>query len=332
MEAWTHGVPTDGRCGEPAETIQDRDHLGDRDLRGHRDHRHRDDRRVHRHRSPTRSTTSRRSSTGETRDLTLAPGDQYVFVVAPSEAGLSQVDVTIIDPDGDRLVPSDSGSSYYAQQTAVTATRSGRSATSTSPTTGTYTVSVDGPPGSSVRIGEIPLARTLGAALRRHRRRHPRLHRRPGHPHRRPGAPQQGEEGQPGPRLRRCARRAPGLRPAAAALRPGPAAGASRRRRAAAACRPAHAASAGSAAPAPPASDPARLRLRPLRRRPLRRPAPPPAAPHAAASRTAGRDAATASGPARSDRRRLRGRRRRPERPSPTGAALNPAGARGGAR
>ncbi len=100
-------------------------------------------------------------STGQTRDITLSPGDQYVFVVAPSEAGISQVDVTIIDPDGDRLVPSDSGSSYSGNSSGGDGDSFRSLGYIKVTTTGTYTVSVDGPPGSSVRIGEIPLARTL---------------------------------------------------------------------------------------------------------------------------------------------------------------------------
>lgn len=51
-------------------------------------------------------------SAGQTEQLTLSPGDQYVIVVAPSKAALDAVEVTIVDPDGDRLVPTEGGSSY----------------------------------------------------------------------------------------------------------------------------------------------------------------------------------------------------------------------------
>ena len=71
------------------------------------------------------------------------------------------MDVTIIDPDGDRLVPSDSGSSYSGNSSDGDGDSFRSLGYIKVTTTGTYTVSVDGPPGSSVRIGEIPLARTL---------------------------------------------------------------------------------------------------------------------------------------------------------------------------
>ncbi len=100
-------------------------------------------------------------SAGQTQQLTLSPGDQYVFVVAPSKAAISDVQVSIVDPDGDRLVPSDTGNSYSGNSSDGNGDSFRSLGYIKVTTTGTYTVSVDGPTGSSVRVGEIPLARTL---------------------------------------------------------------------------------------------------------------------------------------------------------------------------
>ena len=100
-------------------------------------------------------------SAGQTQQLTLSPGDQYVFVVAPSKAGINQVQVTIVDPSGDRLVPSDTGNSYSGNSSDGNGDSFRSLGYIKVTTTGTYTVTVDGPTGSSVRVGEIPLARTL---------------------------------------------------------------------------------------------------------------------------------------------------------------------------
>ena len=226
-------------------------------------------------------------SAGQTQKLTLSPGDQYVFVVAPSKAAINQVQVSIIDPDGDRLVPSDTGNSYSGNSSDGNGDSFRSLGYIKVTTTGTYTVTVDGPTGSSVRVGEIPLGAHPRPALRRHRHRHPRVHHRPRRAHRGPGAAQQGEEGQPGPRLRRCPGRTAGLRPAAA--RPG-AAGSGP------ACAsggdPAASGSAGRADPAPSG----------------RAAAPPPASGRADPA-ASGRADPAASG--RADRRRPAGARRR---------------------
>ena len=258
-----------------------------------------------------------RVNAGQTQQLTLSPGDQYVFVLAPTRAGLNDVRVSIIDPDGDLLVPSDTGNSYSGNSSDGNGDAFRSLGYIDVKTTGTYTVTVDGPPGSSVRIGEIPLGSDPRPAVRRHRHRRPRVHRRPRRAHRGPGAAQQGEEGQPGPRLRRCAGRAPGLRPAADCTRAagsGPACSSGGRpppRSAPAGC--ADPAAAGRADPAPSGrADPAPAgRADPAASGAPT--APPPAAPTAA----------------------RRPRRRAADRPRPratSGRTANPVGPEGGAR
>jgi hypothetical protein len=98
---------------------------------------------------------------GETKELTLTPGDQYIFVGADSRRDLLDVRVTIDDPDGNSLRPR-SGNDYSSNNNGEQFESIGYIDVQT---TGTYTVTVEGPPGSSVRIGEIPIGRFLGLLI-----------------------------------------------------------------------------------------------------------------------------------------------------------------------
>jgi hypothetical protein len=93
---------------------------------------------------------------GDTRDLTLEPGDQYVFIGADNERELRQVSVSVLDPDGVPIRPRSSDNSYDSTSGGTTFESVGYIDVDT---TGVYTVSVEGPPGSTVRIGEMPIGR-----------------------------------------------------------------------------------------------------------------------------------------------------------------------------
>jgi hypothetical protein len=96
---------------------------------------------------------------GDTRELTLEPGDQYVFIGADNERELRQVSVTVLDPDGTPIRPRSSDNTYDSTSDGTTFESVGYIDVDT---TGVYTVSVEGPPGSTVRIGEIPIGRFVG--------------------------------------------------------------------------------------------------------------------------------------------------------------------------
>ena len=98
-----------------------------------------------------------RVDAGQSRELTLDAGDQYVFVGADTSSQLDRVVVDITDSSG-RTVRLRSGTDLNTANGDQQFESRGYIAVDS---TGTYTISVDGPPGSTVRIGEIPVARFL---------------------------------------------------------------------------------------------------------------------------------------------------------------------------
>lgn len=98
---------------------------------------------------------------GETREVTLKPGDQYIFVGADTQRELAQVRVEVVDENGDVPVLND-GNDYTADNDDLAFESIGYIDVDT---TTTYTVTVAGPPESTVRIGTIPIGTFLGLLI-----------------------------------------------------------------------------------------------------------------------------------------------------------------------
>jgi hypothetical protein len=95
---------------------------------------------------------------GETREVTLGPGEQYIFLGADTKRELNDVTVTVTDEDGD--VPDlHGGTTYTANNDDLAFESIGYIDVETR---ATFTVTVEGPPDSTVRIGKVPIGRIVG--------------------------------------------------------------------------------------------------------------------------------------------------------------------------
>lgn len=99
-----------------------------------------------------------RVDAGEVAKIRLSPGEYYVFVGALNTESVGAVEVFIEDPNGDLVQPSVSGTSYSADDGGMHYASAG---TFEVPTPGTYYVEVDGPRGTTARIGKVPGGRIV---------------------------------------------------------------------------------------------------------------------------------------------------------------------------
>ena len=96
---------------------------------------------------------------GQSTTMQLSTGEWYVFGGASTSIGMSAITIDIVDPNGVRVVPNTSASSYSADDNGMKYESFGSFDVKTA---GTYTVTVDGPTGTSARIGKISLAGFIG--------------------------------------------------------------------------------------------------------------------------------------------------------------------------
>jgi hypothetical protein len=95
---------------------------------------------------------------GETRDVTLSSGDQYIFLGADTKRELNQVEVLVVDENGE-IPDLEGGTTYTAENSDLAFESIGYIDVDT---TTTYTVTVTGPPDSTVRIGKVPIGQIIG--------------------------------------------------------------------------------------------------------------------------------------------------------------------------
>jgi len=96
---------------------------------------------------------------GEVSKMQLGTGEWYVFGGASTTFGMQQITIDIIDPSGAQVVPNTSATSYSADDNGMKYESFGSFDVKTA---GTYTVRVDGPPGTTARIGQISLLGFIG--------------------------------------------------------------------------------------------------------------------------------------------------------------------------
>jgi hypothetical protein len=95
---------------------------------------------------------------GETRDVTLSSGDQYIFLGADTKRELNQVEVLVVEENGE-IPDLEGGTTYTAENSDLAFESIGYIDVDI---TTTYTVTVTGPPDSTVRIGKVPIGRIVG--------------------------------------------------------------------------------------------------------------------------------------------------------------------------
>jgi len=95
---------------------------------------------------------------GSTAEVKLGSGEWYVFAGAGSSLGLRQVQVSITDPSGDQVLPKSNSGDYSSDSDGMQYQSIGSFDV---PTSGTYTVEVTGPTGTTAKVGQIPLATFL---------------------------------------------------------------------------------------------------------------------------------------------------------------------------
>lgn len=96
---------------------------------------------------------------GETSKVRLGTGEWYVFGGASSSFGMGQITINITDPSGAQVNPNTSAASYSADDNGMKYESFGSFDVKTA---GIYTVSVDGPAGTTARIGQISLFGFIG--------------------------------------------------------------------------------------------------------------------------------------------------------------------------
>ncbi len=96
---------------------------------------------------------------GETAKIQLGTGEWYVFGGASSSVAMGQITINITDPSGAQVTPNTSASSYSADDNGMKYESFGSFDVKTA---GIYTVSVDGPAGTTARIGQISLLGFIG--------------------------------------------------------------------------------------------------------------------------------------------------------------------------
>lgn len=96
---------------------------------------------------------------GETSKVQLGTGEWYVFGGASSSIGMGQITIDITDPSGAQVTPNTSAASYSADDNGMKYESFGSFDVKTA---GVYTVSVDGPTGTTARIGQISLLGFIG--------------------------------------------------------------------------------------------------------------------------------------------------------------------------
>jgi len=96
---------------------------------------------------------------GETSKVQLGTGEWYVFGGASSGFGMGQITITITDPSGAQVNPNTSAASYSADDNGMKYESFGSFDVKTA---GVYTVSIDGPAGTTARIGQISLLGFIG--------------------------------------------------------------------------------------------------------------------------------------------------------------------------
>jgi hypothetical protein len=96
---------------------------------------------------------------GETSKVQLGTGEWYVFGGASSTFGMGQITIDITDPSGAQVTPNTSAATYSADDNGMKYESFGSFDVKTA---GIYTVSVDGPAGTTARIGQISLLSFIG--------------------------------------------------------------------------------------------------------------------------------------------------------------------------
>ena len=96
---------------------------------------------------------------GQTLEVELSKGEYHVFAGGPTSSARTGVSVGITDPLGRQVSPKDSSDSYSAE---VDGSRYESIGSFDAVTAGIYRIEVQGPAGSSARIGEIPIGRSIG--------------------------------------------------------------------------------------------------------------------------------------------------------------------------
>jgi hypothetical protein len=96
---------------------------------------------------------------GETSRVQLGTGEWHVFGGAASSFGMDQITIEIIDPSGQQVLPNTSAASYSADDNGMKYESFGSFDVKSA---GTYTVRVEGPPGTTARIGQISLLSFIG--------------------------------------------------------------------------------------------------------------------------------------------------------------------------
>ena len=96
---------------------------------------------------------------GETAELRLGTGEWYVFGGASTTAAMQLINIEILDPLGDQVVPNSNATSYSADNNGMSYESFGSFDVDRA---GVYTVTVDGPVGTSAKIGQISLGGFIG--------------------------------------------------------------------------------------------------------------------------------------------------------------------------
>ena len=96
---------------------------------------------------------------GQALEVDLSKGEYHVFAGGPTSSALAGVSVGITDPRGTQVSPKENSDSYSAE---VDGSRYESIGSFDAVTAGIYRIEVQGPAGSSARIGKIPIGRTVG--------------------------------------------------------------------------------------------------------------------------------------------------------------------------
>lgn len=96
---------------------------------------------------------------GETAELRLGTGEWYVFGGAATAAGMQMINVEILDPSGRQVVPNSNATSYSADDDGMSYESFGSFNVDRA---GVYRVTVEGPVGTSAKIGQIALGGFIG--------------------------------------------------------------------------------------------------------------------------------------------------------------------------
>jgi hypothetical protein len=99
---------------------------------------------------------------GQTLEVDLSKGEYHVFAGGPASSALAGVSVGITDPRGAQVSPKERSDSYSAE---IDGSRYESIGSFDAVTAGTYRIEVQGPVGSSARIGKMPIGRTIGLMI-----------------------------------------------------------------------------------------------------------------------------------------------------------------------